>query len=334
MRRVRRDHTGFNLSFLDCICCGFGAILLLFVLSKRAEPIVIEQVTVDLSTLLERLEEELNEIRGEVDTFNRDLEGKVEQLSEENQKIARLQEDLSKIEGQYKASHENAAVQNKIKFQMAEALQIRSDDMKRLLKDRPRRPVKRSIGGIPVDSEYIIFIIDTSGSMKGYAWPLLLAKIRETLKIYPKVRGIQVMNDMGAYLFPQYAGRWIPDTPARRKAIINTLRTWQSFSNSSPVEGITEAIRTYYSPDKKISLYVLGDEFTGPSAQAVVNEVDLINKADASGQRRVRIHSVGFPVVIQAHKGTKNTGQRFAMLMRALCERNGGTFVGLNTTRP
>ena len=87
MRRVRRDHTGFNLSFLDCICCGFGAILLLFVLSKRAEPIVIEQVTVDLSTLLERLEEELNEIRGEVDTFNRDLEGKVEQLSEENQKL-------------------------------------------------------------------------------------------------------------------------------------------------------------------------------------------------------------------------------------------------------
>jgi hypothetical protein len=28
------------------------------------------------------------------------------------------------------------------------------------------------------------------------------------------------------------------------------------------------------------------------------------------------------------------TGVRFAALMRALCERNGGTFVGLNRAQP
>jgi hypothetical protein len=28
-----------------------------------------------------------------------------------------------------------------------------------------------------------------------------------------------------------------------------------------------------------------------------------------------------------------NTGERFATLMRILCQRNGGTFVGLNSTR-
>ena len=29
MRRKRRNVEAFSLSFLDCICCGFGAIILL-----------------------------------------------------------------------------------------------------------------------------------------------------------------------------------------------------------------------------------------------------------------------------------------------------------------
>ena len=60
----RRNLEVFSLSFLDCICCGFGAIILLFVLSKAAEPQVIENTRTDLSGLLAKLEEELFEIRG------------------------------------------------------------------------------------------------------------------------------------------------------------------------------------------------------------------------------------------------------------------------------
>ena len=56
------------------------------------------------------------------------------------------------------------------------------------------------IGGIPVDSS-IIFIIDTSGSMFSYAWQRMLGEMDATLNIYPNVKGIQVMNDMGNYLF-------------------------------------------------------------------------------------------------------------------------------------
>ena len=157
--------------------------------------------------------------------------------------------------------------------------------------------------------------------------------MRETLEVYPKVKGIQVINDMGNYLFSQYHGKWIPDTPARRRAIISALSTWRSFSNSSPVEGITAAIRTFYAGDKKISLYVFGDEFSGDDMQPVIETVDQINKADNGGSRRVRIHAVGFPTMMDDPR-MGNTGERFATLMRILCQRNGGTFVGLNTTRP
>jgi len=169
--------------------------------------------------------------------------------------------------------------------------------------------------------------------MFNYAWPRMLETLRQTLEVYPRVKGIQVMNDMGQYMFSRYARKWIPDSPARREAILDTLRTWNAFSNSSPVEGIEKAIRTFYEPGKRISLYVFGDEFTGRSVESVVRTVDQINKADASGRRLVRIHAVGFPVMFAQAENLQYTGLRFATLMRALCERNGGTFVGLTELR-
>ena len=154
--------------------------------------------------------------------------------------------------------------------------------MKRLLKKIPAKSA--SLGwGIPADSEYIIFIIDTSGSMQAMPGPCT-EKLGETLKVYPKVKGIQIMNDMGAYMFSQYRGKWIPDTPARRRAIISNLSVWRSFSNSSPVEGITAAINRFYARDKKISLYVFGDEFSGNAIQPVIDRVDRMNKIDVTVQ--------------------------------------------------
>jgi hypothetical protein len=333
MKPRRRDIEVFSLSFLDCICCGFGAIILLFVLSKFAEPRVIEQVTRELDRKIVRLEEELVDIRGQTAILNRELTSRKEQLSREEIRLARLQGDLSEIKGEFKGSQEDAAVQNIIEGRLASALQELTEEMRRLLTQQPRKPTS-SVGGIPVDSEYIVFIIDTSGSMKRNAWPLVQRKLRETLEVYPKVKGIQVMNDMGTYMFSQYQGKWIPDTPARRRAILSNLSTWQAFSNSSPVEGITAAIQTFYATDKKISLYVFGDEFSGNRMQPVIDTVERINRADRSGRRRVRIHAVGFPVVMEKTSRRGNTGERFATLMRVLCQKNGGTFVGLNSTRP
>jgi len=333
MKKRRRDIEIFSLSFLDCICCGFGAIILLFVLSKFAEPVVIEKIKKNMQAEIVRLESELYEIRGDTRILNRELTAKKEQLSKEKNMLARLQGDLSAIKGRFAASKDDAMVQNIIEGKLAIARQELTEEMKRLYKSLPKKTT-RSVGGIPMDSEYIVFIIDTSGSMQRNAWSLVQIKMRETLEIYPKVKGIQIMNDMGNFLFSQYAGKWIPDTPARRRAIISALRTWNSFSNSSPVEGITAAINMFYSEDKKISLYVFGDEFSGPAIQPVINEVDRINKAAKDGSRRVRIHAVGFPVVMEQTDQRGNTGERFATLMRALCQRNGGAFVGLNSARP
>jgi len=108
------------------------------------------------------------------------------------------------------------------------------------------------------------------------------------------------------------------------------MRNWRSFSDSSPADGIELAIKNYWSADKRISIYVLGDEFTGESIQGALDAVDRINRPDSSGRRRVRIHAVGFP---EAPGMTPFTNIRFSALMRVMCERNDGTFVGLTNTK-
>jgi hypothetical protein len=215
---------------------------------------------------------------------------------------------------------------------MQSAKQDLTEEMRRLQGIYQPPETDAVIGGVPVDSEYIIFIIDTSGSMQQFAWPLVRRKMAEVLDVYPGVKGIQVMNDMGDYMFSQYSGRWIPDSPARRRSILKRLATWKPFSNSSPVEGITSAVRRFYAPDKKISLYVFGDDFARGSIQDVVDTVDHINKSLRGGERRVRIHAVGFPVLFSQSRAAMNVA-RFSALMRRLAEDNNGSFVGLNSLR-
>jgi hypothetical protein len=149
--------------------------------------------------------------------------------------------------------------------------------------------------------------------------------------VYPDVKGIQIMNDMGDYMFDSFRGQWIPDTPARRNQILSTLRNWNPFSNSSPVEGVTRAINTFYAPDKKISIYVLGDDFQpGGSIRDVLRTIDRINVEDADGNRLVRIHGIGFPTIFSGPARFQQSVYRYSTLMREMTQRNGGTFVGLN----
>jgi hypothetical protein len=324
MARKKRNIEAFSLSFLDCICCGFGAVILLLVLSKIYEPVILEKTQEDLQQLIKLLQEELFQIRGETTEVTRVL-GRVRlDTSETRMKLSTLQEELNKIQGQYDLISTNDPALNIDEGDLRAARQRLSEEMLRL---RPfRRTPDDAIGGIPVDSEYIIFVIDTSGSMQA-KWGWAEAKLGEVLDVYPKVKGLQIMNDNGRYMFQQYGGTWMEDTPQVRQSIKQQMRQWAPFSDSDPSDGITYAIETFWAPDKKISIYVLGDEFQGNSMEAVLRGIDRINIEDENGDRRVRIHAIGFPYNFS---GTPpQSSQRFAGLMRALCERNGGTFVAL-----
>ena len=321
----RRGIEEFSVSFLDVICCGFGAIILLLMVTKTLEPAVLEDSNLDLSEQIAAREQAVFEIKGQVENLRQQISDDSKDLQRSLTQEADVQQQLSEVLGRYTSMAEASQNVSSENQQLASARQSLTDEMEQLLGLDFRRS-SELVGGLSVDSEYIIFVIDTSGSMQSAAWGQAVQKVSETLAIYPQIKGIQVMNDMGDYMFPIYRRRWIDDTPALRNSIIATLQNWAPFSNSSPVEGIREAIASYYDPDKRISIYVFGDDYTGDSIEQVVEAVDQVNRADATGRRRVRIHAIGFPVYLDQPNARI---YRFAALMRELAYRNDGTFVGL-----
>jgi hypothetical protein len=176
------------------------------------------------------------------------------------------------------------------------------------------------VGGIPVDSDYVIFIVDTSGSMQAN-WGRVSREILNVLSIHPKVTGFQILNDMGKSLVSGYSGRWIPDTPQRRKSVMRVFGGWADASNSSPVEGIETALKRYAKKGQSMAIYVFGDDYSGSSYDPVIAGITKMNRDGQTGQRLAKIHGVGFL--------SEHTTRRFAILMRELTRKNGGTFLAL-----
>lgn len=335
MRKKRqREVEIFNMSFLDVISCGFGAIILLLVIALAFEPATVQKISMDLRDLVSKSEASREKIIGESQNLTQKLRDKRKALLKVTKELTRLNQSWKDTQAQYGVAQLGAEEQSRIEQKLRQVRQTLSEEMKRLLRQPVYRPPSQDaiIGGIPIDSEFIIFIIDTSGSMRRFAWPLVVKKVEEILNVYPRVKGIQVINDMGHYMFSTYRGRWIPDTPARRAAVLNRLKNWNSFSNSSPVEGVVHAIGRYFRTDRRVSLFVFGDDFTGKNINDVILQVANINKKDTAGKSRVRIHTFGFPVHFLVMQRRENL-VRFAHLMRLLAEQNSGSFVGLTRLR-
>lgn len=313
MKKKQRLLDIFNLSFLDIISCGFGAVVLLVLISKTAEnPVgssivevekLLQQVTA-LETNITTLEEQIVQQkatnseqqteRKRLDQFSNNLSLTLSTKTSEEQRLARDLKGLSLVQSSLQ----------KVSIRPATSTATRDEE----------------VGGIPVDSDYVIFVVDTSGSMLSI-WERVSNEILNTLSIHPQVTGFQILNDQGKSLISGYSGRWIPDTPQRRKSVMQVFKAWRDASNSSPIEGIERALRLYAKDGQSMAIYVFGDDYTGSSYDQIINKITKTNKSQKNGQRLAKIHGVGFL--------SEFTTGRFAVLMRELTKRNGGTFLAL-----
>ena len=301
--------------------------MLLLVIAKVGDPGALEEAEKALRGTVKEFQQQLFDVRGESVVLNDQLKSRKQQLSELTERVARLKAKLASVD---KQAQTISLSQTRETEQLQLVMQILTEEMERLVGPEFKQQ-NNLIGGIPVDSDYIIFVIDTSGSMQVAAWERVKKEMINILDIYPDVKGIQVLNDMGQYMFSAYRERWIPDSPKMREEIITTLGNWAPFSNSSPVEGINAAIQTFYKRDRKISIYTLGDDFQGRTIRNVVRAVDKLNRAHLGADRLVRIHAIGFPVHFARGGAPSASAIKFAALMRELSYNNGGTFIGLNS---
>lgn len=322
-KKLKRSVAESGIAFLDVISCGFGAVILLTVITKSAAVLEIKTSSGNDKEDLARLQSELFSTQETVETLELQASELRKTLNSSSREISKLEEMSQQAEKRL-AEIESSLGPEELKIEQAKAaLQELTEAQKRLLENSAAE-LRDLAGGIPVDSEYIIFVVDTSGSMQAI-WPWVIEMMDSILDIHPTVKGIQVMNDNGRYLIPTTAKEWIADSSQSRANIRLRMRSFNLPTFSNPDRGIRDAIAAFREKNKKISLYVFGDDFKGNSIDDLVKNVEFLNSPNEEGEPRVRIHGIGFPASIVG----MGRPDRFATLMKELSYRNEGAFVGL-----
>lgn len=322
----RRPIEVFSLSFLDCLCCGFGAILLLFILSIGSGPHGVES-EIDVPTL-KSLQEQLAMLEADVAQKSAMLEAAInsEQTSTERARILsiiqELESKLADLQQEYESRQANLST-----GQQAAA------EAKRLLESFKHEDLPPI--GLPADATHVAFVIDTSGSMRNQMTQQLhygvIEQIRELLDSLPEVRSIQFLDTSGNYMLGSRAGYWLPDTPGLRQQALQQILRYPILSVSDPEPGIRKAIRDLkpgLKANDAMSLYMLGDDFRG-STQSFLIQLDRLNPRDpATGKRPVSISAVGFPTLINPFQiGAPQGNTRYANIMREIAEAHDGVLI-------
>ena len=230
---------GASVSFLDVIACAFGAIVLLVLILPIGERGVLadsEPVNSDYGQLLQ----ERQALDGEIDALTREIE--------KNREVLRTLGDQSSATDARSTKVRNAIASSSAELTQLQSRTTATQAARQQIQARTQQALSTTqseYAGIPVDSEYVAFVIDTSSSMRSI-WHQVTAEVEGVLSIYPEMRGFQILSDEGGYLYKAYAKRWLNDSPQLRRRALARLKTWRAFSTSSPARGIRVALGDLY----------------------------------------------------------------------------------------
>lgn len=319
MKLRDRETDIFSLSFLDIVSCAFGAVVLLLIISR---PEMASEgggsESKDLLRQLFRSEAENAQLAELSEQEKLNLEGQ----KKKNKALADQLEDVKQLT----RTEEFRSAQLAKSRAAIEARKTQLEKLAQVQETTPDPEPTEEVGGIPVDSDYVIFVIDTSGSMRD-KWRFVKSVIDRVLTMHPKVKGFQIINDNGFYL--KNKGKWIPDTPSQRQLALRQTNNWSPNSNSNPYEGVAEALNAYGGQRGKLAIYVFGDDFSSRRYDNTVAAIASLNTTP-SGKKKARIHGIGFAGNSSRYLAVGGGAYTFSVLMSAVARENNGAYLSLS----
>lgn len=303
----------FSMSFLDIMACGFGALVLILLISEFNEIEIIEnKYTADL--FLTKQDEVVTKTN-QLNDVDRELTSKIKNLIS-------IQDELDKV----KSNLNNRAnvVQSLTELSQLKQTQIivKNEDQK--------EPIEQVVAsGIRIDSRYLIFIIDNSGSMvEGAPWSRVVKEIETIIMTFPSLEGFMIMNDTGKTIVG--GGNWVKPTKANRIDAVNKLKRVNAMTNSNPIPAIEKSINIYGRKYDDVGIFIIGDDIReSKNVDSRLLEINRIN-TKSDGSKYVRINALGFltsrRLNVQGY-AFEDDNNKYLTLMRELTEQNGGTLV-------
>ncbi|MGR8918487.1 MAG: VWA domain-containing protein [Gammaproteobacteria bacterium] len=172
MRYKRREFSAFSLSFLDIMSCGFGAVVLLFLIIKHQAEVAVAAPEYDLSIEVDTLREEiaaattrLDELKAQSDAQDVNIEGARTAVVAAKKKVdeARAGAPAAGTTG----SEEIAALRAAIKRLEIEkrAVQAQINEKSRNVRTFVGEGNREYLTGIQLGGRRILILLDRSASM-------------------------------------------------------------------------------------------------------------------------------------------------------------------------
>ena len=313
MFKQRKISELFSMSFLDIMACGFGALVLILLISEFQES-EVKQVENNADIFLEAQEEKAKKII-KVESLDKLMSSNIEDLISTRQRLDVLKMELEK-KSLISAKLNDLA--SDTDFQIS----------KQRLKSLSAPMEQKEASGIKLDSRYLVFIIDTSGSME--PWVKIVQEIDNLIQTFPDLEGYMVMNDNGSIFHG--GDPWLNPTKTNRSASIGILRANRAKygSLSNPIVGLKKVIRVWGDKYKDLGVFIMGDDILDQTSriETISQEVLKLN-TDLSGKTKVRVNAVGF-LTSRANISQQQGNKNYLMLMRELTEQSGGAMVVVN----
>ncbi len=167
IRKRRSKFEVFSVSFLDCICCGFGAMLLLFVLTIGKQAEARSSIVTRIQVMISQLEADISS-ETEATALIRD----------------RLRIREEKIDNERREAEARKILKTNLEDELELLLQRRatlSEEMERLIalkdavptvEEAPPIPIpntqrRQYLTGFNFEGNYVVFMIEASGGMLG-----------------------------------------------------------------------------------------------------------------------------------------------------------------------
>lgn len=177
LRRKRRETEIFSLSFMDCICCGFGAVLLIFILTTGQKVDFSQQTLEELRLRVRQLEVQITQEKAELDRASTStvteaqLQAIIAQNAADEKKVTEQKDQLALM-------LERLAQMQK---EMEQLL-----DLQKTLPKEDEQPVpipdidrRQYLTGVKLEGERVLFILRASGSMLGESIEDAFARLQE-----------------------------------------------------------------------------------------------------------------------------------------------------------
>jgi len=236
----RRQATSvFNLSFLDVMSCGFGAVALVFLLISHAASLTSDELNEELSTRSESAYNQLAESSAAILDARQGLAIAEQTLTDHENRLATLVQQALNLDEQLlelqlgieEKKQQHTTTEANVETLRERRQRVEAEQNQENTREAPRSRQQQYLSGLQVNGKRTLILLDTSSSMldntliniirrrnlddnlkkQSPKWQRALRAVNRLIKLLPEDSDFQVygFNTTSTALLPETHGAWI-----------------------------------------------------------------------------------------------------------------------------